>query len=129
VNDLEQFEQAWKLYPRKVAKAEARKAWGQVKEFRPDIETLLTAIKNACKQEQWMKNGGAFIPHFSTWLRGERWDDEFEIVLPNVVNEKPWHETATGIELKGRELGLNPDDYPTFPAFRVAVMQASLKAA
>jgi hypothetical protein len=126
---MEDFEQAWKLYPRKVAKAEARKAWSQVEEFRPDLETLLAAIKNACKQDQWMKNGGAFIPHFSTWLRGERWDDEFEITLPDVVNEKPWHETATGIEKKGAELGLAMTDFANFQAFRAAVMQKSLKAA
>jgi hypothetical protein len=126
---MEDFEQAWKIYPRKVAKAEARKAWKQTEEFRPDLETLLTAIKNACKQEQWMKNGGAFIPHFSTWLRGERWEDEFEITLPDVVNEKPWHESSVGIEKKGAELGIFLKDYESFPQFRVAVMQASLKAA
>jgi hypothetical protein len=126
---LNDFEEFWKVYPRKVAKADARKAWEQTKHFRPDIAILLSAIKGQSKTEQWMRGAGQFIPYPASWLRGERWDDELEIKLPDVVNEKPWHETATGIELKGRELGLNPDDYPTFPAFRVAVMQASLKAA
>ena len=129
MDDLKQFEEFWKLYPRKVAKADARKAWAQTKDFRPELEELLTAVKNACKQEQWMKNGGAFIPYAATWLRGERWSDEFEITLPNVVNEKPWYETSTGIELKGQEFGLKVADFPSFPAFRAAVMQASLKAA
>jgi hypothetical protein len=49
--------------------------------------------------------------------------------LPNVVNEKPWHETASGIEAKGKELGLDPSQFKTFPEFRAAVMQKSLKAA
>ncbi|NDA64363.1 MAG: hypothetical protein EBX50_20395, partial [Chitinophagia bacterium] len=65
----------------------------------------------------------------ATWLRGERWEDELTIVLPDVVNEKPWHETASGIEAKGKEFGLYPSQFATFPEFRAAVMQKSLKAA
>jgi hypothetical protein len=50
-------------------------------------------------------------------------------VLPNVVNEKPWYETSTGIELKGKEFGLKVEDFPSFPHFKAAVMRASMKAA
>jgi len=116
-------------YPKKVAKADARKAWLQTKDVRPELANLLTAITAACKTEQWMKSGGSFIPYPATWVRGERWDDIHEVVLPNVVNEKPWHETASGIEAKGKEYGLEPSQFNTFPEFRAAVMQKSLKAA
>jgi hypothetical protein len=126
---MEEFDQFWAIYPKKVAKADARKAWLQTKDLRPDIAKLLSAVTAACKTEQWMKSGGSFIPHAATWLRGERWDDVHEVVLPNVVNEKPWHETASGIEAKGKELGLDPSQFKTFPEFRAAVMQKSLKAA
>jgi len=47
----------------------------------------------------------------------------------DVVNEKPWHETASGIEAKGKELGLEPSQFDHWQAFKVAVMQKSLKAA
>lgn len=126
---MEEFDQFWAAYPKKVAKADARKAWLQTKDVRPDIAKLLSAITAACKTEQWMKSGGSFIPYPATWLRGERWDDIHEVVLPNVVNEKPWHETASGIEAKGKEYGLEPSQFNTFPEFRAAVMQKSLKAA
>jgi hypothetical protein len=126
---MEEFDQFWAIYPKKVAKADARKAWLQTKDLRPDIAKLLSAVTAACKTEQWMKSGGSFIPYPATWLRGERWDDVHEVVLPNVVNEKPWHETASGIEAKGKELGLEPSQFNTFPEFRAAVMQKSLKAA
>jgi hypothetical protein len=126
---MEEFEEFWKHYPRKVAKADARKAWLQTKDVRPDITTVINAVTAACKTEQWMKSGGSFIPYPATWLRGERWDDIHEVVLPNVVNEKPWHETASGIEAKGKEYGLEPSQFNTFPEFRAAVMQKSLKAA
>ena len=126
---MEEFDKFWASYPKKVAKADARKAWLQTKDVRPDIAKLLCAITAACKTEQWMKSGGSFIPYPATWLRGERWDDIHEVVLPNVVNEKPWHETASGIEAKGKEYGLEPSQFNTFPEFRAAVMQKSLKAA
>lgn len=124
-----EFEQFWKLYPKKVAKADARKAWEQTKQIRPDLQTILTAITAACKTEQWMRGNGQFIPYPATWIRGERWDDELEVKLPDVVNEKPWHESATGIESKGRELGIHPEQFEHFQAFRTAVMRAAMKAA
>ena len=126
---MEEFDQFWAVYPKKVAKADARKAWLQTKDLRPDIAKLLSAITAACKTEQWMRGNGQFIPYPATWLRGERWEDELEVKLPNVVNEKPWHETATGIELKGKELGLDPSQFESFPHFKVAVMRAALKSA
>ena len=126
---MDDFNTFWALYPKKVAKADARKAWLQTKDIRPELTNLLTAITVACKTESWMKSGGAFIPYPATWLRGERWDDIHEVTLPNVVNEKPWHETATGIELKGKELGLDPSQFESFPHFKVAVMRAALKSA
>jgi hypothetical protein len=126
---LDDFDTFWAAYPKKVAKADARKAWAQTKDIRPELTNLLTAVKAACKTEAWMKDGGKYIPHPATWLRGERWEDELEVKLPNVVNEKPWHETATGIELKGKELGLDPSQFESFPHFKVAVMRAALKSA
>jgi len=126
---MQDFDQFWANYPKKVAKADARKAWVQTEGIRPPLEAILAAIKGACRTEQWMRQGGQFIPHASTWLRGERWEDVFEVVIPEVVNEKPWHETAAGIEKKGAEFGLHPAQFEHFQAFRTAVMQKSLKAA
>jgi 2'-5' RNA ligase len=126
---MDDFQEFWNVWPKRCAKADARKAWAQTKDIRPELTNLLSAVKAACKTEAWMKDGGKYIPHPATWLRGERWDDELEVKLPNVVNEKPWHETATGIELKGKELGLDPSQFESFPHFKVAVMRAALKSA
>ena len=49
--------------------------------------------------------------------------------MPDVVNEKPWHETASGIEAKGKELGIDPADFESFPHFKIAIMRAAMKAA
>jgi hypothetical protein len=126
---MDDFQEFWNVWPKRCAKADARKAWAQTKDIRPELTNLLNAVKAACKTESWMKDGGKYIPHPATWLRGERWDDELEVKLPNVHNHKPWHETATGIEAKGKELGLDPSQFESFPHFKVAVMRAALKSA
>jgi hypothetical protein len=76
------FDQFWSHYPRKVAKAEARKAWAQTVKIRPGLDELIGAVLAQCQCEQWRKNNGSFIPYPATWLRGERWCDECEVCLP-----------------------------------------------
>jgi len=123
------FEEFWKTYPKKVAKAEARKAWTQTEKIRPPIEEVIKAVKAASQSEQWTKGSGAFIPHAATWLRGERWEDEHEVKLPDIVNDKPWHQTWTGIQQKGAELGIKEDSFATPVEFKTAVMRAAMRAA
>jgi len=126
---MSDFDTFWAAYPRKIAKAEARKAWAQTEQIRPPLEKLLAAILSASKSEQWTKQGGSFIPHASTWLRGERWEDEHEVKLPDIVNDKPWHQTWTGIQQKGAELGIKEDSFATPVEFKTAVMRAAMRAA
>lgn len=123
------FDQFWAIWPRKVAKAEARKAWAQTEKIRPSLHEIIAAIKAQSQTEQWMRGNGQFIPHAATWLRGERWEDEVEVKLPGVVNEKPWHETWAGIVSKGAQLGLKESDYAHPQDFRAAVMRAAMRAA
>lgn len=126
------FEEVWKVYPRKVAKAEARKAWKQTQKIRPSNETLIKAVENQ-KKHLWDLTRPAFIPHFSTWLRGERWEDECEVDLGQDVlvdgEIKEWHETWTGIQNKAKELGIKEEDFDNAPQFKSAVKRAAMKAA
>jgi len=73
------FEQFWHLYPRKAGKKTARKAWASIK---PD-ESLITKIMEALNAatRYWHHHGVAMkhIPHPSTWLNEERWEDELTI--------------------------------------------------
>ena len=74
-----EFETWWAAYPKKLAKGDARKAWRQTARMRPALSALLSALENARGSEQWSRDGGQYIPYPATWLRSERWDDEYEV--------------------------------------------------
>lgn len=70
------FDDLWKAYPRKVGKDAASKAFAKRK---PDASLLASMLRSVAVQrqsEQWVKDGGQFIPHLSTWLNEGRWQDE-----------------------------------------------------
>lgn len=67
-----EFDRFWAEYPRKTDKKKARAAFGRVK---VPLETLLDALRIQKASDQWQRNGGRYIPHPTTWLNGERWND------------------------------------------------------
>lgn len=84
---LEQFETFWKAYPRKVAKKTARDKWSRIKMTDELFAKIIAAVEVQKKQPQWVKDGGQFIPHPSTWLFQERWDDEVDSGASTKYNE------------------------------------------
>lgn len=84
------FDRFWTAYPKKVAKAAARKAWDKLKPSEELTETILAAIEAQKSCEQWKKK--QFIPNPATWLNGRRWEDE--IIQPSVYN--PWLDALRG---------------------------------
>lgn len=67
------FDAFWAAYPRKVGKADARKAF---KKAKAPLDTLLAAIDRQKQSDQWQKSGGQYIPNPATWLNQGRWEDE-----------------------------------------------------
>lgn len=74
----EAFETFWKLYPRKVGKGAAFKAFQKNKLGNGKLQKVLDAVESQSKSEQWTRDNGQFIPHPTTWINGGRWDDEAE---------------------------------------------------
>ena len=104
-----EFEQFWKHYPRKVKKGDARRAWFQVRSLRPPTPQLIKSVIVQSASDQWRQDGGRYIPHPSTWLRAEQWEDSSEIELAQVSDGKMWWETNSGIEAKAKEVGISWD--------------------
>ena len=85
------FENFWRLYPRKVAKASALKAFGRL--TKQEQVYALDALPKHQSQVDWQKEGGKFIPHAATWLNAKRWEDELEVdestkPTPEQIKEK-----------------------------------------
>lgn len=68
------FDAFWSLYPRKVAKAAARKAWEKAKcdDF---ADRVIAGLKR--QLPHWTE--ARFIPHPASWLNAGRWDDELHV--------------------------------------------------
>lgn len=68
------FEFLWKKYPKKAGKLMARKAFQKVK--LSDYLMIADKVEKHKRSEGWTKDAGKYVPHLSTWLNQERWDDE-----------------------------------------------------
>lgn len=78
----ERFERFWNMYPRKVAKGAAYKAFTKLIKAQKDVEgfmgTLMASLAWWKAQASWTKDGGKFIPYPATWLNRGNWEDSKE---------------------------------------------------
>ncbi len=65
------FEIFWNLYPRKVAKKDATKAWDK---YYKKADIILNDIKLRMAGDEWRDK--KFIPYPASYLNGERWNDD-----------------------------------------------------
>lgn len=84
---LSGFDEFWSAYPRKTGKGAARRAWMRSK---PPLSACLFAIRWQLRDKAWLKDGGAFIPHPSTWINSERWLDE-QPAAPRAPDTAKYH--------------------------------------
>lgn len=113
------FDQFWILYPRKVAKRNAEKAWRRM----TDVERrkAIEAIPNHAR----MWEDVAFIPYPATWLNGARWDDEIKYFGPTLKQVvTAWWTTHEGVEKKARELGMQAKRGESYADFKTRVAEA-----
>jgi hypothetical protein len=80
------FAEFWALYPRKVGKEAARKAWRSINPTTALHAKILTTIKTAKNCGQWQRDNGRYIPNPATWLNQGRWDDEIQTDTPRRLN-------------------------------------------
>jgi hypothetical protein len=89
------FNQFWESYPKKRSKAVAWISFDAIDPGAELLEKMITTIEAFKNSEDWLKDGGQYIPLPSTWLNQERWHDE----LP----EKPEPEEFENTYVPGRE--------------------------
>jgi hypothetical protein len=77
------FSRFWQAYPKKRSKGDAEKAWKAIKPDEHLLAIMLAAVQRAKTREDWIKDGGEFIPYPASWLRAKGWEDgETVVALP-----------------------------------------------
>ena len=114
------FENFWQQYPRKIGKLTAKRSWEKLSQ--ENQQKALEAIVEHRKYWTTKATDWEFIPHASTWLNQERFEDELVIEKKeNKPPKLPWYATDELTLAKGRELGLNPQIGETFAQFRTRI--------
>lgn len=70
------FDRFWAVFPRKDDKKNAKRAFLRLKPDEALLAQLLAALEKQKRSRQWLDAGGRYIPLASTWLNGERWNDQ-----------------------------------------------------
>lgn len=82
------FDEFWKVYPRKIAKPTARKAFDRAfKESKQNglfLPSLLKSIELNKQSKQWQDV--TYVPHPATWLNQKRFNDD--VIISETLEEK-----------------------------------------
>jgi len=95
----------YSIYPKKIGRDAAWKAWKSRNGSLPDINIIIKSIEQQKKSDQWLKDNGQFIPNPATWINQGRWADEgikqhhlsgkvSETTIQNIESFKEWRPPA-----------------------------------
>ena len=103
----DRFDEFWNVYGKKVKRADAEKKWAKaIRKASPD--RIIAAAHAYVAWERANNQGGRFIADPSTWLHGERWNDE------RPTASQPTTRVQEHLSLVQR-LAAEENDHPTIP--------------
>ena len=85
----ERFDKFWKAYPKRKDKKRAYKVFMKIKPNDKLLEKMLSCIEREKQSLDWLKDNGQYIPYPSSWLNGERWNDEDITDTVTIIGNKP----------------------------------------
>ena len=109
------FEQFWALYPKRVAKGAAIKAWAKLNEA--EKEEALEALPNHLKYWKLKNTEKEYIPFPATWLNQMRYLDELDFEPPKKPT-LPWYSSDELTLAKAKEIGITPYAGESFAQLR-----------
>lgn len=120
------FATFWELYPKKVAKGAAIKAWQKLKV--EEQQEAIDALANHIKYWQVKGTEKEFIPYPASWLNQMRWLDELDFEQPKPKKPAmPWYSTDELTLAKGRELNILAYAGESMAQYRNRLSQAIAK--
>jgi hypothetical protein len=95
------------LYPRKMARKDAEKAWKSM--TTDEQEKALEALPQHLKYWKIKETAKDYIPYPASWLRAGRYEDELDIEpIQNKKPELPFYATEELTLKKAQEVGITP---------------------
>jgi hypothetical protein len=85
------FKRWWMAYPNRASKKDARRVWAAIAPTSAAVDRWMDTLAWQCQQPQWVKDDGQYVPLPTTYLRGERYDDEMPAHLKPHVR-RCWHD-------------------------------------
>ncbi len=84
----EMFSQFWAAWPNKKNKKKAKLAFCRIKNLPNVFPVMMQALEKQKATPQWQNQ--QFIPLPTTWINGERWNDEIEPGTAAPAASSPW---------------------------------------
>ena len=107
----DEFEKAWRAYPRHDGKRNAYRAWiAAIKRGMP-VADMVGHIQSRSLEPDWEKEGGRFIPHFSTWINRDGWLNDGARLVAAVRDDE---EIIYGLDFYGDDGPPPPHLNPAF---------------
>ena len=75
-DDDPDFVRFWSVYPRKIGKGEARKAWAKVVKSGVNVEDVIAGAIRYRDDPYRKRKGDEYTKHPGPWLNAERWTDQ-----------------------------------------------------
>ena len=102
-----EFQTFWGLYPKKVAKGAAIKAWQKLNQA--ERTEAIEALANHLKYWKFKGTDKEYIPYPATWLNQMRYLDELDFEPTKPTKPPiPWYSTDELTLAKAAELGITP---------------------
>lgn len=120
---MSNFNNLWSIYPRKVSKRMAQKAFERL--TLQEQTQAIEAMPDHIKYWKTSETGLAFIPHLSTWLNQYRFEDEIVIEEPkqNKRPELPWYSSEELTIKKAQEIGVQAYAGEAWSQWRARISQ------
>lgn len=79
----EQFNLFWSSYPLKKNKKGSEAKFKAINFKKHSFDSIMHSLEKHKASFDWQKDGGKYIPHPSTWINQERWNDEIKTYPQN----------------------------------------------
>jgi DNA-binding transcriptional ArsR family regulator len=97
------FDDFWKAYPRHEGKAAAEKAFAKARLLVPAAQLVAAAV--TYRDHPARNQNPKYLPHASTWLNGQRWEDELAADTPAEPRTAVQHNLDLVAQIRAEQQG------------------------